>query len=54
MRGYKPRVALRSRLDLFQLISASLNRDVIAPADGAFQFSDLCRKSVHFGFSSLD
>jgi hypothetical protein len=29
--------ALRSRLGLFQLIGASLNRDAIAPSDEAFQ-----------------
>jgi hypothetical protein len=44
--------ALRSRLDAFQLISASLDRDGIAAADEAFQFSNLCSwnrlKSVHF------
>jgi hypothetical protein len=32
---------LRRRLDLVQLISASLNRDAISPADEAFQFRNL-------------
>src|SRR5208282_2328066 len=32
-----------SRLDLLQLIRASLNRDPLAVAGEAFQFSNLCR-----------
>jgi hypothetical protein len=35
--------AFGSRLDLLQLIGASLNRDPLAVAGEAFQFSNLCR-----------
>jgi hypothetical protein len=35
--------AFRSRLNLFHLIGASLNRDPLAVAGEALQFSNLCR-----------